>query len=80
MPTIPSLAPHWATSSLGNPADISALERTALSDHLAHCGAQRGRLQVLWSGADELQGILAGRVITSAVVLALLFGGSWLML
>jgi hypothetical protein len=56
------------------------MERTALGDHLVHCGAQRGPLQTLRSGADELQGLLAGRVITSAVVLTLMFGGSWLML
>ncbi|MDP3325381.1 MAG: hypothetical protein Q8S71_17775 [Hydrogenophaga sp.] len=80
MSKIPSMSPSWDTSSVGHPADISLRERSALGDHLAHCGAQRGPLQTLRNGADELQGLLAGRVITSAVVLTLLFGGSWLML
>ena len=80
MSKIPSMSPSWDTSSFGHPADISLRERSALGDHLAHCGAQRGPLQALRNGADELQGLLAGRVITSAVVLTLLFGGSWLML
>ncbi|MBU4519175.1 MAG: hypothetical protein KJ677_07150 [Gammaproteobacteria bacterium] len=80
MSKIPSMSPSWDTSSFGHPADISLRERSALGDHLAHCGAQRGPLQTLRNGADELQGLLAGRVITSAVVLTLLFGGSWLML
>ncbi|MDZ4292768.1 MAG: hypothetical protein U1C47_12665 [Hydrogenophaga sp.] len=80
MSKIPSMSPNWDTSSFGHPADFSALERSALGDHLVHCGAQRGPLQTLRSGADELQGLLAGRVITSAVVLTLMFGGSWLML
>jgi hypothetical protein len=80
MSKIPSMSPSWDTSSFGHPADISLRERSALGDHLAHCGAQRGPLQTLRNGADELQGMLAGRVITSAVVLTLLFGGSWLML
>lgn len=80
MSKIPSMSPSWDTSSFGHPADISLRERSALGDHLAHCGAQHGPLQTLRNGADELQGLLAGRVITSAVVLTLLFGGSWLML
>ena len=80
MSKIPSMSPSWDTSSFGHPADISLRERSALGDQLAHCGAQRGPLQTLRNGADELQGLLAGRVITSAVVLTLMFGGSWLML
>lgn len=80
MSKMPSMTPSWDTSSYGHPADFSAQERSALGDHLNHCDSQRGPLQTLRSGADELQGVLAGRVITSAVVLTLLFGGSWLML
>jgi hypothetical protein len=80
MSKISSLTPSWDTSSFGHPADISPLERTALGDHLSQCGALRGPLQALQTGGDALQGLVAGRVVTSVLVLGLLFGGSWLML
>jgi hypothetical protein len=80
MSKISSLAPSWDTSSFGHPADISPLERSALGDHLNQCGALRGPLQALQTGADELHGMVAGRVVTSVLVLMLLVGGSWLML
>jgi len=80
MPRNPSLHPSWDTSSFGHPPDISVLERSALVDHLAHCCAQRRPFQALRNGAIELQGMLAGHVITSVVALSLLVGGTWLML
>lgn len=75
-----SLEPRWDTASMGLPADISSTERSALSDHLSLCGALRGPLQSLQAGANEMQGMLAGRVVTSLLVIVLLVGGSWLML
>jgi hypothetical protein len=70
----------WDTASLGQSPDVSPLERSALSEHLSQCGRLRGPLQSLSSGAGDLQGMLAGRVITSVLVLILFVGGSWLML
>lgn len=75
-----SFETRWDTASMGLPADISSTERSALSEHLSLCGALRGPLQSLQAGANEVQGVLAGRVVTSALVVVLLFGGSWLML
>ncbi|MGS5086248.1 hypothetical protein ACVC7V_07035 [Hydrogenophaga sp. A37] len=75
-----SLEPHWDTASMGLPADISSTERSALSEHLSLCCAQRGPLQSLRVGASEMGGVLAGRVVTSLLVIVLLVGGSWLML
>jgi len=75
-----SLAPQWATSSLGLSADTTALDRASLCDHLVHCGASRGPLQMLGAGAGELHGLLAARVITSALGLTLLLGSAWLLL
>lgn len=72
--------PIWDTSSFGHPADISPLERSVLGEHLDLCGALRGPLQNLQTGADALHGLVAGRVFTSVLVLVLLVGGSWLML
>lgn len=80
MSTHSSLEPTWDTSSFGHPADISPLERSALGDHLSQCGALRGPLQALQTGGDALHSLVAGRVVTSVLVLVLLFGGSWLML
>ena len=80
MPNTSSFEPRWDTASMGLPADISSLERSALSEHLSLCGALRGPLQSLQAGAGEMRGMLAGRVVTSVLVMVLLFGGSWLML
>lgn len=65
-------APNWDTSSFGHPAEISPLQRSALGDHLAHCGAQRDRLQALGTGVGKLHGLLAERVVTSALLITLL--------
>jgi|APMed6443717190_1056831.scaffolds.fasta_scaffold55662_2 hypothetical protein len=74
------LEPRWDTASMGLPADISSTERSALSDHLSLCGALRGPLQSLQAGANEMRSMLAGRVVTSVLVMVVLVGGSWLML
>jgi hypothetical protein len=79
MPKISTPSTCWDTSSLGRPAGISAQERSTLSDHLNLCGAQRGPLHRLRAGVDGMQGILAGRVVTSVLVVTVLVGGSWLM-
>jgi hypothetical protein len=80
MSKISSMPSCWDTASLGQPADISPQERSALSDHLSLCGTQRGPWQGLWAGADEVQRMLAGRVVTSLLVVTVLVGGSWLLL
>lgn len=71
--------PSWETSSFGHPADISSLERDALSDHLSLCAGLRGPLQMLQGAAATVQGLLAGRVITFLLVVLLLAGGVWLL-
>ncbi|MBA4264225.1 MAG: hypothetical protein C0453_04020 [Comamonadaceae bacterium] len=80
MPKNSAVTPQWTTSSFGHPAEWLSSERSELSAHLAQCGAQRRPLHVLRSGADRLQGVLVSRVVTSAVVLGVLIGGSWLAL
>lgn len=74
------LAPHWVTSSLGHPAAVAPHQHAALGDHLAQCSAQRGRLQGLENGAVELRRLVAGRFVTSALLLALLVGASLMAL
>ena len=80
MPKNTAVAPLWSTSSIGHAADWLASERAELSDHLATCGAQRGRLLLFRSGADRVQSLLMTRAVTSAVVAVLLLGGFWLVL
>lgn len=75
-----SLAPIWDTSSFGHPTDAAPLQRSALGDHLVHCSAQRGRLRRLENGAGELRRLVAGRFVTSAVLLTLIVGVSLLAL
>lgn len=80
MPKNTAVTPMWRTSSYGQSTDWLASERLELSDHLSQCGARRGGLQALRTGADQLQSVLVGRVITSLVVVTLLLGCSWLVL
>lgn len=80
MPPLSPSVPHWDTSSLSAPADVSALESTALADHLVHCGVLRGRLHGLRTASDGLQGVVAGRFVTFVVLVAVLVGVSWLAL
>lgn len=80
MPHSSHSGPNWDTSSLGDPADVSALERVALADHLAHCGTLRGPWQGLQTASDEVQGLLAGRFVTAIVFVTLVVGASWLAL
>lgn len=79
MSKTPFHPPNWDTSSLGRPTDVYALQCSALREHLRHCGSQRGPLHALRTGADELQRLLAGHVVTSVLLLvALLVGALWL--
>jgi len=72
-------SPSWDTSSFGHPAEISSHERAALSDHLSLCAALRSPLQALRNGAGTVRGLLAGRVITSVLMVGMLAGSVWLL-
>ncbi len=79
MSKLSSPVSRWNTSSFGHPADVSSLERAALGDHLSHCGALRGPLQAVHAGASALHDLMAGRVVTSVLLILLLVVGAWLM-
>ncbi|MDO9146524.1 MAG: hypothetical protein Q7U52_02425 [Hydrogenophaga sp.] len=74
------LAPNWDTSSFGHPSDQAPLQRSALGEHLVHCRDQRSKLHRLEHGAGELRRLVAGRFITSALLLTLLIGASLMAL
>ncbi len=50
-----------------------------MSEHMSLCAGLRGPLHAFQSGAATVQGVLAGRVITSVVVVVLLSVGVWLL-
>ncbi len=74
-----SSLPNWDTASQNTLASASALKRSTLSEHLNDCGARRSRLNDLQAGADSLRRALTARVVTTALMLALVLGASWLM-
>ena len=67
-------APSWSTSTFSNRTDTSPMELSELGEHLGHCQGVHGRLFVLHCVAETLNGFLASRLVTTAVVAALLIG------
>lgn len=76
----PTLHPSWDTSSYGEPAESSALNRTALSAHLSLCGALRGPLQASWGGIGALLGWMSEHTVTAALLITVLASAAWLVL
>lgn len=64
----------WDTSCVGQPADISPQEISHLGEHLEHCGALLGPLDRLLVGAAWLQALVAGHVVTVALLVTFLAG------
>jgi len=79
VPITPPLAPRWSTSSLGQPADVSAQESSALGEHLSLCAALRGPLQVVGGGLAWGHTLLAGRAVTGFALIALLALVGWMV-
>lgn len=80
MPKSASLYPNWDTSSYGEPAEVSALNRAALGAHLSLCGALRGPLSAAWGGVDALLGWMSGHIVTAALLGTVLATAVWLVL
>jgi hypothetical protein len=74
-----SLQPSWDTSSYGEPAEISALNRSALSEHLSLCGALHSPVQAAWGAVSGLVGWMSDRTITAALVIIVLASAAWLV-
>ena len=73
-----SRAALWDTASSPEAAESLPMELDALGDHFVQCGAMRGPLQSLRSGAGRLQGLLAPRVATAGLLIAA-FAGLWML-
>ena len=71
--------PIWSTAALGDHADTSPMELTALGDHLGRCQTLRGRLCALRCAADATHGLVAPRFVTTLVVAAALLAAASLI-
>jgi hypothetical protein len=77
MPKSASLQPTWDTSSYGEPAENSALNRSALSEHLTLCGALRSPVQSMAGEVERLLGWMSDRTVTAALLVSALVGAAW---
>lgn len=65
-------APSWRTSSYGHTADTSPAELSELGDHLRSCRRPSGLPFALRCGVEAVHRFVAGRIVTSLVVAAVL--------
>lgn len=72
--------PAWRTASNGLAANTSALELSALGDHLNVCKVPGGRLFALYCAADRMQGFVATRLFTTLVLVSFLIGAGSMVL
>lgn len=71
--------PHWSTASLGVPPGTSAIELSALGEHLALCKSLGGRLLSLKIGVQTMHAFSASHMMTTVVVMSsLVLAGSLL--
>ena len=78
MPKTASLQPTWDTSSYGEPAENSAFNRSALSEHLSLCGALRSPAQAVFGEVSWLLGWMSDRTITAALLIGAVSAAVWL--
>ena len=64
----------WATASFSDTAETSPGELSALGAHVDRCNRIRGRWFSVQCAADSLIGFVAPRLVTTIVVVALVFG------
>ena len=64
----------WATASIADAADTTPMELSALGAHVDRCNGSRGRMFRLQCAADEMIAFVAPRFVTTAVIVALVFG------
>ena len=59
---------------LADAADTTPMELSALGAHVDRCNGSRGRMFRLQCAADEMIAFVAPRFVTTAVIVALVFG------
>ncbi|MDP1789425.1 MAG: hypothetical protein Q8L12_02540 [Methylibium sp.] len=70
----------WSTSSFGTAADTSPMELSVLAEHLDVCKDSRGRLFLVQSVAETINGFLSARFVTTLAAFALLIAAGLLLL
>jgi hypothetical protein len=65
---------RWATASAPEVADSLPMELTALGAHADNCNESRGKAFAFRCMADAVHSFLAPRVITTLVVVGIVFG------
>lgn len=70
----------WSTSSYGDNTDTSALELSALQEHLKRCQDSHGHLLALRCTAQSMRGFVEARIVTTLVAITLLIGIASLVL
>ena len=66
--------PQWSTASFGDDADTLPMELSELGAHMTACKTLSGRMFFARCAAESLHGFVAGRLVTTLVVAALLIG------
>jgi hypothetical protein len=64
----------WATASVADTADTTPMELSALGAHVDRCNGSRGPWFRLQCAADAMTAFIAPRFVTTAVIVALVFG------
>jgi hypothetical protein len=64
----------WATASVADTADTTPGELKALGAHVDSCNGSRGPMFRLQCAADAMIAFVAPRFVTTAVIVALVFG------
>jgi hypothetical protein len=70
----------WATASFPDTAETTPMELSALGAHVDRCNGSRGRMFRLQCAVDAMIGFVAPRFVTTAVIVALVFGVASLIL
>lgn len=69
--------PVWSTSSFGGSTDTSAMELSALGEHLDSCRGAGGRMFALRCAAENMSGFVASRFVTTlAIAVVFLIGAT----
>ena len=69
----------WATASFADTADTTPMELSALGAHVDRCNGSRGRMFRLQCAADAMIAFVAPRFVTTAFIVALVFGAASLV-
>ena len=66
--------PVWATSAIDGEVDTLPTDLSALGAHVDRCNGSRGRMFRLQCAADAMIAFVAPRFVTTAVIVAVVFG------